>query len=289
MRVLVTGGNGFIGRHVIENLQARDHSVVILDRHSPPTSPYGLSIFGDVRDRTLVHQAVGDCDAVIHLAGILGTAEQVQDPMPAIETNILGGINVFEAVRHFDVPAVYITLGNHWMNNTYSITKSTTERFALMANKEWGTRIAIVRAVNAYGPGQKTGPVKKIIPSLVMASLRDQPMPVYGDGLQVADMVYVTDLAEALVRALVMNHGCYDSIMECGPGLPTTVMDVAREIFKQTGTGLIVHNPMRPGEPEGAVVMADPGTLKPLDMHAEDMVQLEDGIARSIEYYRTLL
>ena len=287
MRVLVTGGSGFIGSHVIENLERRDHSVVIMDRKQIKT--HHQLVFGDVRDATLVNQAVGDCDAVIHLAGILGTAEQVQNPMPAIETNILGGINVFQAVRQFEVPAVYITLGNHWMNNTYSITKSTTERFALMANQEWGTRIAIVRAVNAYGPRQKTGPVKKIVPSLVMASLRDEPMHIYGDGMQVADMVYVTDLAEALVRALVMDHGCFDSIMECGPGLATTVNDMANEIRMQTGTGTIVHTPMRPGEPEGAVVMADPSTLKPLDMYPEWMVQLDKGIARSIEYYKTLL
>jgi len=288
LKVLVTGGTGFIGSHVIDNLVARGIEPVIFDQRRTREVEHE-TILGDVRDRTAVFQAVSQTDATIHLAGILGTAEQVDDPDPAIETNILGAMNVFKAMRHFTRPGVYITLGNHWMNNTYSITKSTTERFALMANNEWETRIAIVRAVNAYGPRQKTGPVKKIIPSLVMASLRDEPMNVYGDGMQVADMVYVTDLAEALVRALVYDHDCYDRIMECGPGLPTTVMDVANEIFKQTGTGLIVHNPMRAGEPEGAVVMADPGTLKPLDMHAEDFYPLGDGIARSIEYYRTLL
>jgi len=289
VKVLVTGGAGFIGSHVVEELEARGHTPVIYERRRARIEGDRELIFGDVRDRTAVFQAVSDCDAVIHLAGILGTAEQVHDPMPAIETNINGALNVFVAMRHYTRPGVYITLGNYWMNNTYSITKSTTERFALMANKEWGTKIAVVRAVNAYGPRQKTGPVKKIVPTMAMAALRDEAVHIYGDGEQVADMVYVTDLAGALVRALLEDHGTYDQIMEVGTGVPTTVNDVADEIIRQAGGGIKVYNPMRAGEPEGAVVLADPETMAPLGLGAGDMVPLEAGIAMTLPYYKGLL
>ncbi len=288
MKVLVTGGAGFIGSHVVDKLVQRGQTPVVLERHRVRDADLE-TVLGDVRDRTAVMQAVADVDAVIHLAGILGTAEQVNDPMPAVETNILGALNVFQAVRAYERPAVYITLGNHWMNNTYSISKSCSERFALMANKEWGTRIAVIRAVNAYGPRQKVGPVKKIMPTMLMAALRDEPITVYGDGAQVADMVYVSDLADALVRGLLDDHGCFDSIMEVGTGVPTTVNDVAEEIIRQVGSGSINRVPMRAGEPEGAVVIADPSTMAPLDMKAEDLVQLEEGVAATIPFYKGLL
>ena len=300
MKVLVTGGTGFIGSHVVENLAASGATPVIFDRHATPVSAEALyflagagvepceTILGDVRDRTAVFQAVAECDAVIHLAGILGTAEQVQDPMPAVEANIIGALNVFTAMRHYSRPGAYITLGNYWMNNTYSITKSTTERFALMANEEWGTKIGIIRAVNAYGPRQKTGPVRKIMPSMMMAAIQDKPITVYGDGMQVADMVYVTNVAEALVRATLNDHGTYDKIMEVGTGVPTTVLDVAHEIIKQAGGGVVIHEPMRPGEPEGSVVLADPSTLAPLHMTGIELIQLEEGVRRTLPYYQDL-
>jgi UDP-glucose 4-epimerase len=290
MRVLVTGGAGFIGSHTAEVLAERGITPVLFDRRGQsPAKPFTESIIGDVRDFTSVMQAVGECDATIHLAGILGTSEQVEEPLPSIETNILGGLNVFKAIRHFKVPGVYITLGNHWMNNTYSITKSCTERLALMANKEWGTRIAIVRAVNAYGPRQKLGPVKKIMPTVVMAALNDEAIPVYGDGEQVMDMIYVTDVAEALVRALVVNHGVYDRIFEIGTGVPTTVNDIVREVIKQAGGGMAAHQPMRAGEQPNSTVLGDPTTLKPLGIEPGDLVQLEEGVRRTIHYYASTL
>lgn len=284
MKVLVTGGRGFIGSHVMDELRVRGHEPTALDR----SRDNGERVFlADVRDRDAVMQAVSVHDAVIHLAGVLGTQETVNDPSPSIGTNIMGAVNVFEAVRTWEVPCVDITLGNHFMNNPYSITKSTAERFALMANKEWGTRIAIVRAMNAYGPRQKVGPVKKLMPTLIMAALQDRPMTLYGDGSQVMDMVYVTDVAKILIDALELDHQVYDSIFEAGPGLPTTVMQITNQVKKTTGVDFrVVFQPMRPGETEGAAVVADPTTLEPLGWKASDFVSLEEGTQNTLEYYK---
>lgn len=294
MRVLVTGGGGFIGKHVVHNLEARGIRPVLFDRRSiePSGEPYRETLLGNVRDRTAVWQAIEETDAVIHLAGMLGTAEMVDNPMPAIENNILGTMNVFLGIRAFDKPAVYITLGNHFMNNTYSITKSTSERFALMANKEWGTHIAVVRGYNAYGPGQKIAPVKKIIPSMLMSALRDEPISIYGGGDQIADMIYVEDLADILVRALVEEHGIYDSIFEAGTGMPTTVNQVGHAVIKAVEDyrgrpidSFLSHTEMRAGEPENAVVLGDPNTLKPLGIDPAYLTALMVGVKQTVPAY----
>jgi UDP-glucose 4-epimerase len=116
-------------------------------------------------------------DGIIHLAACLGTQETIQNPRPAAETNVQGGLNFLEAIAQYDIPGVYIGVGNHWMNNTYSISKTTVERFAAMFNKERGTRCNIVRLVNAYGPYQSVAPpfgpakVRKITPAFVCRAL----------------------------------------------------------------------------------------------------------------------
>ena len=169
MKILVTGGTGFIGTWVVKAIIERGHTPLVFDHHDRRRTHGAETFFGDIRDDVAVEEAVAHADGVIHLAAVLGTQETIANPRPAAHTNILGSLNLFTAVRHYDLPAVYIAVGNHWMNNTYSISKTTAERFALMFNAEEGTRIAVVRALNAYGPGQKPTPpwghskVRKII------------------------------------------------------------------------------------------------------------------------------
>jgi nucleoside-diphosphate-sugar epimerase len=226
------------------------------------------------------------------LAGVLGTQETIANPRPAIETNVLGSLNVFKACELHKKKCVYIAVGNHWMNNPYSISKTTAERFALMLNKERGTQIAIVRGLNAYGPRQKASPVRKIMPNFIIPALQNQPITVYGDGSQVMDMIYVSDLADILCRALLVELGIYNYAFEAGTGRATTVLEIAEEVIRQTGsTGSIRRAPMRPGEPDRSRVLADPSTLNDLfpEVTRPALVTLEEGIARTVDYYRKTL
>lgn len=294
MRVLVTGGAGFIGGWVVEGLKARGHTPVVFDRKGTPRHDCEVHL-GDTRDFTAVMESIGSTDGFIHLAGVLGTQETVDEPEPAVMTNVLGGLNVFRAARRYDKTGVYIAVGNHWMNNSYSITKTTAERFALMANAEWGTRIAVVRALNAYGPRQKAEPVRKIMPNFVLPALHDEPITVYGDGEQVMDMIYVEDVAEVLIRALLEPHGVYESIFEAGTGVDTTVNDVLATVLRVTEqvrgldegalNGLVKHVDMRPGEVQGSTVLGAPETLEPLGVLPWDLVTLEDGVERTVRWF----
>jgi UDP-glucose 4-epimerase len=262
-----------------------------------PVTVFPTLVLGDMRDAVAMTEAVAHADGVIHLAGVLGTQETISNPRPAAETNILGGLNVFEACAQYNVPLVNIAVGNYWMNNTYSITKNTMERFAAMMNKYRNTRISIVRALNAYGPRQVAaapyGPskVRKIMPSFVCRALAGEPIEIYGDGEQVMDMIYVADVARVLVAALVEAEQGKLVSVEAGSGNPTTVNDIAEvvisEVAEVTGKRVeVTHIPMRPGEDANSIVLGDPGTLAPLGMDGTDFIPLQTGVARTVAYFR---
>ena len=170
MKVLVTGGAGFIGSYVVEKLMERGHEPVIFDHYNRGNYPCPV-ILGDVRDEVAVTEAMAHVDSWIHLAAVLGTQETIANPRPAALSNLMGGLNMLEAAAQYKLPGTYIGVGNHWMNNPYSITKTMIERFIDMYNNDRGTTVNIVRAMNAYGPRQRAVPpwgdskVRKITPS----------------------------------------------------------------------------------------------------------------------------
>lgn len=287
-KILVTGGAGFIGYHTVNNLIRRGWQVTVFDRYKPKVFREDCSFFlGDVKDRESVMEAVYHHDGVIHLAARLGTQESISSADESARVNILGSINVFDACKIYGRKAVYIAVGNHWMNNPYSITKTTAERFALMYNKEMETKIAIVRGLNAYGPHQKSEPVRKIMPNFIIPALKNEDIIIYGDGEQIMDMIYVEDMAEILVRALLYEHNIYDSIIEAGMGHDITVNQIAKLVIRIANSrSKIKHIPMRPGETPGSVVKAtnfEP--LHELRYSVDRMVSLEEGIRRTVEWY----
>lgn len=286
-KILITGGTGFIGSHVVDNLLKRGKTVTIFDRHIKREHKDCNLFFGNIKDKESVFEAMQHNDGVIHLASLLGTQESILEAHKFVEVNVLGSLNVFEACRMYEKRAVYIAIGNYWMNNPYSITKRGGARFALMYNKEFGTEIAVVRGLNAYGPRQKILPVKKITPTFIMAALRNEDIVIYGDGEQIMDMIYVTDLAEILVRALLMEHGNYSSTIEAGLGRDETVNDIANLIIEICESkSKIKHIKMRPGEIPGSVVKADTRTLQCVDYPVEQMIQMPEGLIKTIEWYK---
>ena len=152
--------------------------------------------------------------------------------------------------------------------------------------------------MNAYGPRQTPakpyGPstVRKIAPSFICRALRCDPIEVYGGGEQISDMVYVTDLAKALCRAMEYASAghVFDRAVEVGPAEHTTVMQVAQMVKELTNSSSpIVSLPRRPGEQMNAPVYADTETLKLVGMSPEGLVPLRDGLELAIAYYRTVM
>ena len=295
MRILVTGGAGFIGRYTVEECLARGHEPFILDHYDRKEEYPCPVVLGDVRDDVAVTEAMAHEDAWIHLAAVLGTQETVMNPRPAAQSNLMGGLNMLEAAVQYDLPGTYIGVGNHWMNNTYSISKTMIERFIDMYNKNRGTRVNIVRAMNAYGPRQRPvapwgcSKVRKITPSFACRALDGQDVEVYGDGQQVSDMCWVGDVAKALVIATekAASGNVFPEAVEVGPEVNSTVQEVAEMIVKLADTdSKIVNLPMRPGELAGSTVKADVSTLRHVDMSPDTLMPLEQGMAETVAWFK---
>jgi len=298
MKVLVTGGAGFIGSYVVGCLLDRGHEPVVFDHYDRKTDFGCPVILGDVRDEVAVTEAMAHVDSWIHLAAVLGTQETIHNPRPAALSNLMGGLNVLEAAAQYKLPGTYIGVGNHWMNNPYSITKTMIERFISMYNADRGTQVNIVRAMNAYGPRQRPiapwgdSKVRKITPSFVCRALNNLPIEIYGDGSQVSDMCYVGDVAKALVSATeqAVAGNVFPEAVEVGPAQNSTVYEVAKLVVELTGsTGGIEKLPMRPGEIPNSQVCANVDTLEHVGLSDEKLMPLRKGMQLTVDWYKHYL
>lgn len=287
-KVLITGGAGFIGSHTVDMAIERGLEPIIFDCQLLGYHRDDVKVINSsVTDREELRKILSECDGVIHLAAILGTQETINRPQEIVRTNVLGTLNVFELATEFEIPCVYIAVGNYWMNNPYSISKTTSERFVTMFNREKGSRIATVRGLNAYGPRQKQFPVRKIMPNFVIPAINNEEILVYGSGNQIMDMVYVRDLGAILVDTLLNIDSAMGTVIQAGMGLDTTVNYLANEVVRLAdSTSKIVHADMRPGETPDSVVKADTSSLAKIGWSEDKLMPLEEGILETIKYYR---
>lgn len=298
-KILVTGGFGFIGSHLIDNLISKGHKIVVFERKYEEEKikeynwkPEDVSFrLGDLKDRDAVFDAVYNTDITVNLAGLLGTAEMVNNPLPAVETNIIGAINVFDAIRMHKKRGMQIAVGNYWMNNPYSITKNTAERFALMYNKEHGTDIRICRGMNIYGERQKHRPIRKIFPNLTIPALLNEKITIYGSGNQVMDLIYVADFGEVLSRVILYDNIPNNIIYTSGVGGGMTINRAAEMILTMTQSSSEVERvDMRPGEEKDAIVEMTEENWSVLEKHLnyskENLTPIEEGFKKSIEWYK---
>ncbi len=285
MRALVTGGSGFIGGYVVERLAKRGIEPVVLDLVWPDdleVTP--LYCPGDVRDPEAVAAGMEGCSVVVHLAGVLGTDLTVDSPVETVDNNLIGTLRVLEQARRQRVRVVLINVGNDW-DNPYTITKQAAVRFGLMYGREFDLPVTVVRAMNGYGPRQKADQTRKLVPTLICAALRGEPLPVYGDGEQEVDLVYVEDVAEILVRAALAPEP-FRGQLDAATGQTLRVNQVARWIRELVNPDVpIAHLPMRRGEPPHSRTVGNPQAVA---QHLGYVPQtpLEEGLRRTVAWYR---
>lgn len=269
MKVLVTGGQGFIGRAVIERLEHEGHA----------WRSYDLPF--DVRYKDLLIQQASGAEAIIHLAGVLGTHELFDSIDQAIDVNIRGTANVLEACRVHGARFVGISMPPVF-KSVYTATKVCSGWLASAFHETYDVPVSHVRAFNAFGPGQAYGPghPQKILPTFALASWRNEPIPIWGDGEQTVDLIYTGDLARVLVAAL--DHGD-DITIDGGTGTAMTVNQVAALVAQITKNPLKVeYLPMRRGERPTNIVATGEGWdrlgWKP-ELHSGDLI-------RAVNWYR---
>lgn len=285
MKILITGGAGFIASHTIQEALNLGYEVVTNARFLEPTNPiYDVSkvtrYVADIRDKVAMRAIIEKVDGVINLAGILGT-KHVDQGREFYENNLFGAMNVFDACLEFNIPVVQISVGNYFETNDYSNSKYAAERECLKYARYREMKGNIVRGLNAYGEAQKVKNTGKIVPTFITKALNNEPLSVYGgkNDCGLMDMIYVKDLAKILIDALT-NQNTYGNVFEAGNGYGIKVWDIAKKIVELCDSkSEILEVPMRSGEQKGSVVVAQ----KPYPIQYTD---LEEGLKKTIAYYR---
>jgi UDP-glucose 4-epimerase len=269
LKVLVTGGAGFIGSSVVEKLLADGDEVLLLDDFSTGDrlnlehlmDNAGLSILeGDIRDRAIVDQAAGQADATVHLAALASVSRATESPDLACAVNVTGTLNVLEGARwnghsrfvYVSSAAVYgspraLPLKEDAPTlpvGVYGASKLAGEVFTQSFRTTYGLSTVALRLFNVYGPRQRPNQ-RGVIQSFIADSARKNAITVYGDGRQAFDFVFVEDVAEAVRKAL-----CSDAVgpFNVGTGRATSVNELVHVFARKKPRLKVIRAEARPGE-----------------------------------------
>ena len=228
MKILVTGGMGFIGSNLIRHLLSSDTKLTVtnLDNLSTGANPANLKdldmpgryrfVKGDITDSRLVSRLVKGHEAIISCADETHVDRSISNPRPFLNSNVLGTFMILEAIRkqNPEVKMVHVSTDEAYgdiaqgsfseedrlkPSNPYSATKAAADMLMLAYHRTYGLHVTITRCTNNFGPYQH---LEKLIPKTIVRALRDLPIPIYGSGMQVRDWIYVSDHCEALRTVL---------------------------------------------------------------------------------------
>ncbi|MBI2334412.1 NAD-dependent epimerase/dehydratase family protein [Candidatus Daviesbacteria bacterium] len=303
MKILVTGGAGFIGSHVSKLLLDRGHEVTIVDDlskgHRDLIDQRAKFVKVSLADENLPAVLAGH-KAVIHMASLIEVGESVKNPAEFAENNIVGTVRLLEAMKKTGVKKIIFSssacvygipkklpileedpLGEQ--ENPYGITKTTMEEFCKLYNKLFGFDVVILRYFNPYGPGELHNPETHAIPNFIKAVLEKKPLPLFWKGEQTRDFIYIDDLGEAHVLPLNLK-GLH--IYNVGTETGVTVMDAIKIIFDLVGYEVPIDDL---GERKGDVpsLVASAEKIKK-ELGWEAKVDLEEGLKKTIDFFRSL-
>lgn len=263
MRVVVTGGAGFIGSHVVDRLVAHGHEPVVFDLVRSPHHPAGTfeTVAADVTDREAAGRALRGCDAVIHLAAVADVNDVVADPERASRVNVVGTQVILDAARLNDVPRV-VYGSTVWVygdspaagvidetsplalpSHLYTATKIAGEMYTLSYGQLYGVGHTILRFGIPYGPRARTAAV---VPAFIGRAERGEAITIAGDGRQTRQFVYVEDLAEGVVSGLAPAAAgrTYNLVRS----EETSVREIADAVCALVAQVPIVHVAERPAD-----------------------------------------
>jgi UDP-glucose 4-epimerase len=304
VKVLVTGGAGFIGSHVSDAFLRAGHAVTIVDDLStgnrawlPPKAGFHAV---DIRSEQLSEIfAAEKPDAVAHLAAQASVGRSVTDPAFDASVNIGGGLNLLDCCRRFGVRRIiYSSSGGAGYGDTdliptseehptrpaspYGITKVTMEQYVEVWGTLWGMSGISLRYANVYGPRQNPHGEAGVVAIFCSRLLAGEPPVINGDGLQTRDFVHVSDVAAANLLALERTD--VTGPVNIGTGVETSVNAICDGLRAAAGSSLEpVHAPERPGEQRRSCL--SPALAKRL-LAWSPTVLLADGLAQTLDHFR---
>jgi len=300
--ILVTGGSGFIGTHIVEVLIENGHNVLVLDLWESIEIESLKKKNKKVKFKKInVHEfeqienCFKDYDHLIHLAAILGTSETITtyDIEEVVKTNVLGTTKLLKLAKKYNYKKVLIptTPDVTWLN-PYKITKLAVEKITQLFNLEFDLNTTCVKLGNIYGPRERwlqadfNAPYnyQKIIPSFIMDTLTKNEITIYGDGNQKSEYIFVDDVSEIFLRLVEKEKNLGTEIINVGTGKNNSVIDIVDSIEKVWNRKLNKKFvSMRPGEHKTEIHL-DPNPLKK-HLDYELRWTLDEGLKKTIPYY----
>ena len=262
MRVLITGGAGFIGSHLCDSLVAAGDEVSILDNLSTGSERNIAHLKGkiqvnqgDIRDKELVEKLTKDADLILHMAAALGVDNILENPIESISTNFYGSEVVLNTALKFDKRIVIASTSEIYGKNTKSQLSETDDRIIGTPQKlRWtysdakaleeatayflfltkNLRVTTIRFFNTVGPRQ-TGKYGMVIPRFVKAAVTNKPLQIFGDGTQSRVFCHVADAVKAIIT-LALNNKTIGEVFNVGGKGEITILELAQLIINQTNS-----------------------------------------------------
>ncbi|MBL7214325.1 MAG: SDR family oxidoreductase [Phycisphaerae bacterium] len=306
-KILVTGGAGFIGSHLVERLLKEGHWVIAMDNFHTGTKDNVLAFLNNPRFEVLRHDVTEpfriEAEQIYNLACPASPIHYQRSPIRTVETCVLGPINCLTLARDIHArvlqastseiygnPIMHPQTESYWGNvnpigprSCYDEGKRVAETLFFDFHREAGTDIRIARIFNTYGPRMSHGD-GRVISNFILQALRNEPLTIYGDGSHTRSFCYISDLVEGLIR--LMNMDGFTGPINLGCPEERTIREIAELIIQLTNSKSdIILQPLP---------IDDPEKRKPDIELATDVlgwtpkIPLEEGLSRTIEYYKPI-
>ena len=302
MRVLVTGGAGFIGSHIVEHFQGRAQ-VRVLDNlrtgYMKNLEDFEVDFLkGSIMDRAIVEKAVQGVDYIFHCAAMISVPESMDKPVECVEVNTIGTLNVLEAAAKAGVKKLCLSTSaaiygdNPVMpkretmipepKSPYAITKLSDEYYCNMFSQEGRLATACLRYFNVFGPRQDpASQYAAAVPIFISKALANDPITIFGDGEQTRDFIFVKDIVAANVY--FATHPDFCGVHNVAYGGRITINDLARKIIALTGSdSRIEHLPERPGDVKHSMAAID----KLAATGFKPCSDFDNGLSKTIDFFQ---
>lgn len=308
-RILVTGGSGFIGSHLCERLVKEGNDVICVDNFFTGTKK-NIEQLMDCHNFELIRHDVTkellvEVDQIYNLACPASPVHYQYDPVKTINTSVMGAINMLElakAVRArvlqastsevYGDPAVHPQPEEYWGNvnpigirSCYDEGKRVAETLFFDYHRQYDVDIKVIRIFNTYGPNMNAND-GRVVSNFIVQALRGDDITIYGDGKQTRSFCYVDDLVEGMIRMMYSRDGFTGPVNLGNPG-EFTMLELAEKVIELTGSkSKIVHKPLPQDDPtQRKPVIA----LAEKELHWKPTINLDEGLRRTIEYFRCLV
>jgi len=301
MRILVTGGAGFIGSHIVEHFHQKAE-VRVLDNlrsgYKENIEAFDVEfIEGSVTDRECVRQAVKDVDYVFHLAAMISVPESMDKPTECVEINAQGTLNVLQEAAAAGVKKLCFSssAANYGDNpivpkletmipepkSPYAVTKLDGEYYCKIFSDEGWLQTACMRYFNVFGPRQDPGSAyAAAIPIFIHKAIRNEPVTIFGDGEQTRDFIFVKDIVEANVY--LAEHAELTGVFNVAYGKRQTINNIAKKIIQLTNSSSkIEYAPPRAGDVKHSQASIDKITKAGFLPNSD----FDSGLTKTIEYF----